>query len=213
MKHPLKIALLGATGRVGGAYLQLALTSGHQVTALVRDPQKLTAQDHLNLIKGDATSPEDVARVVAGADVVVSCIGTPKQTDGMERTALAVLAAARDQPKPPKCIFVSSLGCGGSSPLIKLISIMLGGAKTFADYDKADALILKEHAVPHVLVRPTGFADIRPTGTYRTARSGGTFFNRISPDDVARFLFDATTSSDWDGPGAVHLGGAASRAD
>lgn len=39
----MKIALIGATGYVGASLLEEALNRGHQVTALVRHPQKLAA--------------------------------------------------------------------------------------------------------------------------------------------------------------------------
>ncbi|MBP7664353.1 MAG: NAD(P)H-binding protein, partial [Shewanella sp.] len=41
----MKIAILGATGWIGGAILKEAQSRGHQVTALVRDPSKLSVAD------------------------------------------------------------------------------------------------------------------------------------------------------------------------
>ena len=43
----MKIALIGATGYVGAPLLQEALQRGHQVTALVRHPEKLAAHPRL----------------------------------------------------------------------------------------------------------------------------------------------------------------------
>ena len=44
----MKLALIGATGYVGAALLEEALNRDHQVTALVRHPEKLP--QHPNLI-------------------------------------------------------------------------------------------------------------------------------------------------------------------
>lgn len=49
----MKIALFGATGGVGRAFVEQALAAGHEVSALVRDPARL-----------DASSPD--LRVVTG---------------------------------------------------------------------------------------------------------------------------------------------------
>jgi uncharacterized protein len=69
----MKIALLGATGFVGTALLAEALTRGHHVTAIVRDPAKLTApNDHLTVVTGDVDQPEQLARQLAGHDLVLS---------------------------------------------------------------------------------------------------------------------------------------------
>ena len=38
----MKIAVIGATGFVGSAILQEALQRGHEVTAIVRNPEKVT---------------------------------------------------------------------------------------------------------------------------------------------------------------------------
>ena len=68
----MKIALLGATGFVGTALLHEALTRGHDVTAIVRDPAKLPASDHLTVVAGDVNQPAQLAPQLAGHDLVLS---------------------------------------------------------------------------------------------------------------------------------------------
>lgn len=73
----MKIALLGATGGTGGEVLTQALAAGHTVTALVRTPAKVLLQNpHLTVLQGDATAAADLARAFAGADAVLSTIGS-----------------------------------------------------------------------------------------------------------------------------------------
>lgn len=207
MPEKLDIALLGATGKVGRLYLKLALAAGFNVRALVRDPGKLSPREGLTVVKGDSTRSSDVAALIADVDVLVSCVGNSKNTYIMEHTARCVLDAARALSTPPKAIFISSLGCSGTSWTIKMISILLGGKRTFDDYDAADGLISRETTVPYVLVRPTGLTDLPGIGRYTVFRKAVTFANRIARADVAQFLFDATKWSTWDRPGGVQLGG------
>jgi uncharacterized protein len=68
----MKIALIGATGFVGTAILQEALNRGHEVTAIVRNPDKMEAHRNLHPVKGDVYNENDVARVVAAHEVVIS---------------------------------------------------------------------------------------------------------------------------------------------
>jgi putative NADH-flavin reductase len=68
----MNVALIGATGFVGSALLQEALNRGHEVTAIVRHPEKLKAHPKLHPQKGDAYSEDDVARLVANHDAVIS---------------------------------------------------------------------------------------------------------------------------------------------
>ena len=68
----MKIALIGATGFVGSAILQEALNRGHEVTALARHPEKLKPHPKLRPQKGDVYNEDEVARLVAGHDAVIS---------------------------------------------------------------------------------------------------------------------------------------------
>jgi putative NADH-flavin reductase len=69
------ISLFGATGRVGGAFLEYALADGHSVRALVRDAGKLMPRAGLEIHEGDVLDAPTVARVIAGTDAVVSGLG------------------------------------------------------------------------------------------------------------------------------------------
>ncbi|MEV4559822.1 NAD(P)H-binding protein [Kitasatospora sp. NPDC049285] len=70
------ITLYGATGTIGSRVLAEALDRGHRVTAVVRDPAKLTAaHPQLTVVAGDVLDPASVAEHAKGADVVVSAVG------------------------------------------------------------------------------------------------------------------------------------------
>ena len=49
----MKIALISATGFVGSAILQEALQRGHEVTAIVRNPEKVNPHPKLRPHKAD----------------------------------------------------------------------------------------------------------------------------------------------------------------
>jgi putative NADH-flavin reductase len=68
----MKIALIGATGFIGSAVLQEALNRGHQVTAIVRHPEKLPQHPNLVAQKGDVTHEAETAKLAAGHEAVIS---------------------------------------------------------------------------------------------------------------------------------------------
>jgi len=69
----MKIALLGATGFVGSKLLSEALSRGHQVTAIVRDPAKLTEKhENLIVVTGDVNDAAKLAEQLAGHDLVLN---------------------------------------------------------------------------------------------------------------------------------------------
>jgi putative NADH-flavin reductase len=203
----MKIALFGATGAVGGYFLNKALAAGHEVTALVRSPEKLGAQPHLRAVKGDVTDASDVHAVIDQADVVVSCLGNVKGVLIMEKAAEAILQAAGARPNPPKCLFVSSIGCGGSSWIVLQLLRLINGRAGFADYERADARITREANVPYVLIRPAALKEKPGNGKYRVFQGDGTFARPMAKEDVAAFLFDAVGSDQWDGKGGFQLAG------
>ena len=160
----MKIALFGATGAVGGHFLKKVLDAGHEVIALVRSPEKLSEQPNLKLAKGDVTNTSEVQRVIDRADVVVSCLGNVKGVLIMEKAANAILEASAKQSKSQRCLFVSSIGCGGTSWVVKQMLQLIGGRSSFADYERADARISGEGEVPYVLVRPAALKEKRGNG-------------------------------------------------
>jgi hypothetical protein len=68
-----RIAIIGASGFIGSAILKESLKRGHAVTAIVRNPEKITLIDpNLKILPGDVLAEESVSELVKGADVVIS---------------------------------------------------------------------------------------------------------------------------------------------
>ncbi|MDG1581459.1 NAD(P)-dependent oxidoreductase [Pseudomonas sp. GOM6] len=68
----MKIALIGATGFVGSALLEEALNRGHQVTALVRHPEKLPTHERLSALRADVRDAAALTEQLRGHDAVLS---------------------------------------------------------------------------------------------------------------------------------------------
>jgi len=68
----MKVALIGASGFVGKAVLNELLQKGHEVIAIVRNPEKLEAQPGITIVKADATNVDKLAEAIKGADVAIN---------------------------------------------------------------------------------------------------------------------------------------------
>jgi NAD(P)-dependent dehydrogenase (short-subunit alcohol dehydrogenase family) len=65
----MKLVVIGASGNIGRRVAMEALSRGHEVVGVVRDPDAVQPPDpRVRLVKGGATRAEDIARVVRGAD-------------------------------------------------------------------------------------------------------------------------------------------------
>ena len=113
-------------------------------------------------------------------------------------TAANILAANMTQmAKPAKVIVISSLGLGGSSPLIRCMLSLIAGPDNIRDTEAMD-LLVRCAAHPFVVVRPAALADAPAKGAYRATEATGAALFPISRADVAKFLFDALTDKQWD---------------
>lgn len=91
-----QLALLGASGGTGRAVLAAARRRGHPIVALTRAARP--DEDGARFVQGDARDPAAVARLVAGADAVISCLGPVRDSapDLSSQTTAVLLAAMKD---------------------------------------------------------------------------------------------------------------------
>ncbi len=116
--HGYKILVYGATGKVGSHVVNEALNRGHRVTAVSRDPSRITlVHDKLSIVKGDVLDPASVASLLAGQDVVIisvrGVLGKSKDPgDAVPRMALEnVVNSLRDMgAAAPRLIHVGGSG-------------------------------------------------------------------------------------------------------
>ena len=67
------VVLIGASGFVGTAILNELLNRGHKVTAIVRDPAKVTASNpNLKVVQADVTDTDVLIEASKGKDAVIS---------------------------------------------------------------------------------------------------------------------------------------------
>ena len=90
----MRLFVIGANGRTGTEIIDLARTRGHEVTAFVRSPQKLTPGGSLTVVQGDPRRSEAIAAALPGHDAVLSAIGPHPQEAFRPSTLLADCARA-----------------------------------------------------------------------------------------------------------------------
>ena len=169
----MKIVVIGASRGIGLEVVKQALERGREVTALLRDPAKLTLEHaRLPKVRGDVGKPADVRTVLSGQDAVCTCVGvnpTRKPVELFSRGARNVLAALLGAPAT-KFVAVTGIGAGDSRGHggffhDKILQPLLLGT-IYADKDREEELI-KASIADWLIVRP-GFPTNGPrTGVYR----------------------------------------------
>lgn len=187
----MKIAIFGATGRVGERFLKRALADGHHVKALVRS-KKLEPHANLEMIVGDVRKAEDVERVIAGTAAVFSAIGTDRTTTLSEAGPL--LVSAMEKQGISRLITIGTAGILDSRMTPGKLRYQGGDSNrklTFAaeEHEKLYRL-LEKSALDWTIVCPTYLPDGEARGNYRTEEAllpeGG---KEITVGDTAAFAY------------------------
>jgi putative NADH-flavin reductase len=70
----MKIAVIGGTGRVGSRIVDELARRAHDVTVIVRHPEKAAARSGVTAVQADVFDIDGLAKAVAGHDVAVSAV-------------------------------------------------------------------------------------------------------------------------------------------
>ncbi|WP_413486132.1 NAD(P)-dependent oxidoreductase [Shewanella baltica] len=194
----MKIAILGATGWIGGSILKEALSRGHQVTALVRDPSKLSATD-VAVHAVDLEQPL-VAQTFAGVDVVIASVGgRAQQNHGLGASTVQHLLDVLPNAKVPRLLWVGGAGSLEVAPGVTLVSSPDFPAaykdEALAQGEALQVFRAAQTAINWTFVSPA--AEIYPGESEGPYRLGGDSFftdangrSRISVTDYAKAMLD-----------------------
>lgn len=189
------LAITGATGFVGSAVLNEALSQGHQVKALARREQPSRAG--VAWVRGDLADTAALATLCAGADAVIHVAGLtntpdPAEFDVANVTGTAHVMAAMQGAGVRRLVFVSSLAA--REPKLSAY----GASKA-----KAEALV-EASGLDWTTVRPPavyGPRDIDMLDLFRAAKWGvvplppGGATSIIHADDLASLLVTLAVSN------------------
>ncbi|AYG81104.1 hypothetical protein DWB77_03243 [Streptomyces hundungensis] len=175
----MRLTVFGATGGIGRHVVQQALASGHEVTAVVRDPARFSVQGKgLEVFQADLTDPESLREAVAGRHAVLSGLGARKRSDAGITTRLTrSVLAAMEAEGTRRLVVVSAAPVGPEAPgdglldraMRSMISAVL--KDVYVDLAAMEAE-LAASATDWTSVRPPKLTDKPLTGTYRRVVGG-----------------------------------------
>lgn len=199
----MRLTVLGATGLTGAQVVEQALAEGHSVTALVRNPDRVTRHHpHLVVQKGSPVAAGDIAACVAGADAVVHCLGigglgTGASTTLVSDSVKAVLAAMRPH-GVRRLVCMSNIGTGGSGSWFvrRAIPLVVRRLNPILEDKERMEAALRASDVEWVAVR---MAAIRkgPAKPARTSPDGRGLGLSVTAASAAAFLLARTCGQEF----------------
>lgn len=201
---------MGATGRTGDRLLVQALELGHEVTALVRSPRRLSGRLYrpleggsvsplLRVVEGSVRDRAAVAEAVRGREAVLTAFGGRVGREGWVRAeGHEALVGTMRAAGVRRLVVESAFGAGDSrdrGPYCRWVRRVVR-----TEYEDTERMedVVRESGLDWILVRPTLLTSGRPTRRYRVAEDLEVgWFPRIARGDVAHFMLSQLTGDRW----------------
>jgi putative NADH-flavin reductase len=198
----MKLAIIGASGFVGSALLTEALQRGHDVTALARNPEKITTTDSKLTTKAvDVENVDELAAALAGHDAVLSAYNAgwtnPNLYDDFLKNSKAI-ETATEQSGVKRLLVVGGAGSLEIAPGVQLVDTPEFPAewKTGATSARDYLTSLRQNTTldwtflsPAIMLQPGD-----RTGTFRLGTDNPVFNDKgessISVNDLAVAVLD-----------------------
>jgi putative NADH-flavin reductase len=195
--------VLGATGDTGKPLIRQALKLGYSVTAVVRNPIKLSiVHENLCVVSGDIFNSEVLVSHMKGKYAVISVLGFPKEIDGPTNQFTDSMQVILNAMKVAQIKLIITISAWYTDPYARVGQFMFdkqwskvpGLINTLNNEGEIELLLnqTREDAVDFTVVRvptltwdpPTGRDFITADGKYWV--EGGSGF--LPREDVARFM-------------------------
>ncbi len=188
----MKLVVFGATGKIGKEIVKQALAQGHEVTAFVRDPAKMTlAHGDLKIMTGDIYEFPAVTQAIQGQDAVICSLGTSelgKTTVRAEGTANITKAMKEEHVN--RLVVVSAMGVAESWSTLSFVNklffaTLLRNARQ--DHERQE-VVVKESDLDWTIIRPSGLTDTPLTESYDIGENILAKTSQIARADVAHAI-------------------------
>lgn len=203
----MKLIIFGATGATGRCLTEQALAAGHDVTAVVRDPARLTvpSDQRLTVVTADVMDAASIMPAVAGADAVLTALGphgTGPTTISQDSVHSIILAMQKTVTRRLITVSGSIVTDEGESPYMHLLKPAVRATflrHVCADMRDAEAAV-RDSGLDWTIMRPPALTNKPARGTYRTAIDS----NLPHGFNVSRADLAACMLTLLDNPAAVH---------
>jgi len=201
----MKIAIFGATGKVGRHLIDQALDRGEEVTVFVRDASKLTThrRERLKVVQGDVLAQKDVEQAVVGTGAVLSALGHTKTSSKDVLTEGAKnIVAAMNRHGVRRLVSLTGAGVRDPKDEPKLVDRVIGSLLKLVQRDLLEdsigqARVIRESGLEWVIVRAPVLNEGEKKGEYRVGYVGKESGTRLSRADVADFMLRQTTGDTY----------------
>lgn len=191
----MNILLFGASGLTGKCLTEMAIQQGHQVTAFVRNPAKISFKnENLRIIQGNLNDLEALEKVISNHKVVISALGptTLNKTNSDFMQGIENIVKCVEKHSVTQFFYLSTMGVGDSRDCLDWFSkyfIMDFIIKKSVEAHSHNEQLIEKSETNWYIFRPAKLNNQKMTAKYRVSE----YFNRafrptISRMDVAHLM-------------------------
>lgn len=198
-----KVALIGASGFVGTAILNELSSRGHEVTAIVRHPEKVSAKsEKVSVVKADVSDVDALSAALNGNDAVISAYNPGWTNPDIYEETLKnypLILKAVKQAGFKRLLIVGGAGTLFCAPGLRVVDSgaipaeIMGGVKSLGEFYLNT--LMNEKDIDWVFFSPAGSLEPgKRTGNFRLGKDDlivdGNGKSHISVEDYAVAMVD-----------------------
>lgn len=197
----MNIAVIAAGGRSGRAFVAAALRAGHTIRAGVRSGESFESHEHLIVMQCDATIPEQVRKLLDGADAVVSLIGhVRKSPNNVQTKAIMVIVEEMKRVGMSRIVSLTGTGVRFNGDKITIMDKLLNVSISLIDParvndGKRHVEVLQQSGLDWTVVRVLKLQNIQPSKFVLTEHGPTKLY--VGRKDVANAIIDVLENGDF----------------
>ena len=208
----MRVAVFGATRRVGAIVVQALLERGHEAVSVSRATPSKQFEGRYESLVGEMTDPAFITFVMANCDGLIFCIGQrlkPEKNlfsknlsphDIRTQIVKSIMRVVGSDPSK-RLVYLSAFGVGEDLKKHSLFFRMvlrlssLGGS--YEDHNQAEDLV-RASKLNWTIVRPPGLTDKDEVVPLVDARGKWSSFMTVTKKSLAQYLVQTLDNSNMD---------------
>ena len=208
----MRVAVFGATGRVGALVVQALLDRGHEAVSVSRSPPDKQYQGKYVAFTGDMTDPGFIQSVVADCDGLIFCVGQRLKSPNNLFSKNLSPADIRTQIMKPimrvlgsdhtkRFVYLSAFGVGTDlkkhALLFRMVLRLSSLGKSYEDHNQAEGIV-RASKTNWTIVRPSGLTDKDEVMPLVDAKENWTSFMTVTKKSLAHYLVQTLENNTMD---------------
>ncbi len=208
----MKVAVFGATGRVGTIVVQALLDSGYEAVSVSRStPSKQYQGKYVSLV-GDMTDPAFVRSVMSDCGGLIFCVGQRLKSEknlfsknlspaDIRTQIMKAIMQVIGSDHSKRVVYLSAFGVGTELKHHALLFCMVlrlsSLGKSFEDHNQAEGIV-RASKTNWTIVRPPGLTDKDEVVPLVDARGKWSSFMTVTKKSLAQYLVQTLANNNMD---------------